>query len=114
MNVRLRLAPGLGRARRTTYGLRRSLSGPICAHPSEKTAIRPASTGRCCTTASINIPRAPTPAFRSADRCRQRLAGGCARSGLQIDEKGRITLHIRPSVSVVTEKIKNIAGRPEN
>lgn len=26
----------------------------------------------------------------------------------QIDEKGRITLHIRPSVSVVTEKIKNI------
>lgn len=26
----------------------------------------------------------------------------------QIDEKGRITLHVRPSVSVVTEKIKNI------
>ena len=26
----------------------------------------------------------------------------------QIDENGRITLHIRPSVSVVTEKIKNI------
>ena len=26
----------------------------------------------------------------------------------QIDEKGRITLHVRPSVSVVTERIKNI------
>ena len=26
----------------------------------------------------------------------------------QIDEKGRITLHVRPSVSVVTEKIKNV------
>lgn len=26
----------------------------------------------------------------------------------QIDERGRITLHVRPSVSVVTEKIKNI------
>ncbi|MDP3123242.1 MAG: hypothetical protein Q8M46_01430, partial [Thiobacillus sp.] len=26
----------------------------------------------------------------------------------QIDEKGRITLHVRPSVSVVTEKVKNI------
>ena len=26
----------------------------------------------------------------------------------QIDDKGRVTLHIRPSVSVVTEKIKNI------
>ncbi|MFP5382134.1 MAG: type II secretion system protein GspD, partial [Gammaproteobacteria bacterium] len=26
----------------------------------------------------------------------------------QIDERGRITLHVRPSVSVVTEKVKNI------
>ncbi len=26
----------------------------------------------------------------------------------QVDEKGRITLHVRPSVSVVTEKVKNI------
>ena len=26
----------------------------------------------------------------------------------QIDDKGRITLHVRPSVSVVTEKVKNI------
>ncbi|ODU27542.1 MAG: hypothetical protein ABS93_03445 [Thiobacillus sp. SCN 62-729] len=32
-------------------------------------------------------------------------------SGIALD----VTLHIRPSVSVVTEKIKNIdAGRPEN
>lgn len=32
----------------------------------------------------------------------------------QIDENGRITLHVRPSVSVVTEKIKNIDAGAEN
>lgn len=32
----------------------------------------------------------------------------------QIDEKGRITLHVRPSVSVVTEKIKNIQAGGES
>ena len=32
----------------------------------------------------------------------------------QIDENGRITLHVRPSVSVVTEKIKNIDAGAQN
>lgn len=32
----------------------------------------------------------------------------------QIDENGRITLHVRPSVSVVTEKIKNIDAGADN
>ena len=32
----------------------------------------------------------------------------------QIDEKGGITLHVRPSVSVVTEKIKNIDAGADN
>lgn len=32
----------------------------------------------------------------------------------QIDEKGRITLHVRPSVSVVTEKVKTIGAGTEN